>query len=239
MKVLILGHKGMLGNAVYKYLNSKTDVITQHLSDFRWYSKSFVRDILTFDGDYIINCIGAIPQRTDKFEVNYELPIWLDKNVKCKIIHPATDCEMDNDDYGKSKSKAGIYLESNGNNTKQIMTSIIGHELNSSNSLLDWFLNANGEVSGYSECYWNGNTTLEWAKQSYDMIINWDSYSKKTTIISECISKYELLNIIKGVYNKNIIVNQNNNIKANKCLLGIERDSIEIQLKELKEFYDN
>ena len=172
MKVLVLGHSGMLGSMVYDYLMGDYSIgfeIVDSLTSIpdRWPEESFKNKIREFEGDYIINCIGAIPQRTDKFEINYELPIWLDENVSCRVIHPATDCEMDEDDYGRSKFKAGRHLAIHGTKTKQIVTSIIGHELNTNVSLLDWFLNSKEEVSGYSECYWNGNTTLEWAKQAY------------------------------------------------------------------------
>ena len=107
IKVLVLGHGGMLGNAVCRYLNEQRDVsVVIDSQKNRWPSNSFKKSIKNFNGDYIINCIGAIPQRTNQFEVNYELPIWLDKNVDCRIIHPATDCEMDDDAYGISKWEA-------------------------------------------------------------------------------------------------------------------------------------
>ena len=70
MKVLVLGHNGMLGNVVCEYLRRLDDVsfvTTRH----RWSTDSFKTFIKNFDGDYIINCIGAIPQITDKFEINY------------------------------------------------------------------------------------------------------------------------------------------------------------------------
>ena len=98
MKVLVLGHFGMLGSTVYDYLKTMDDVLivmTRH----RWPTDSFKTSVRNFDGDYIINCIGAIPQRTNKFDVNYELPIWLDKNVSCRVIHQDTDSKRDEDDY--------------------------------------------------------------------------------------------------------------------------------------------
>ena len=239
MKVLVLGHTGMLGNAVCNYLHELNDVsfvIIKH----RWPTDSFKNDVKKFDGDYIINCIGAIPQRTNKFEINYELPIWLDENVDCRVIHPATDCEMDSDEYGKSKFKAGRHLSIHGTKTKQIVTSIIGHEIDTNFSLLDWFLNSEGQVFGWSEHYWNGNTTLEWAKQAYTMMTEWEKYAKRTVVSTNCISKYELLTIIKEVYNKDIIINEDDSVKANKCLNGqIKTTPIKEQLKELKAFYDN
>ena len=246
MKVLVLGHKGMLGHMVHKYLSTKEDceLIT---TDLRWPDKKFKDFIIDFwngqDGNYIINCIGAIHQRTDSFDVNTDLPIWLDDNIDynlsdCRVIHPGTDCEIDDDDYGNSKRKAAEYLIEKGQMTKIIKTSIIGHELNTKVSLLDWFLNSEDEVYGYTEAYWNGNTTLQWAKICYDLMRNWHDYEPIPIIPStNCVSKYELLNIIKDVYNKNIIINKNSNTSINKCLEGnIHVPSLKEQLEELKKF---
>ena len=101
MRVLILGHTGMLGNAVWRYLiresepdtELRTSVTeeTQIIAGLRWPNEDFKDVLKNYDGDYVVNCIGAIPQRTNKFEINYELPIWLDENVDCRIIHQATD----------------------------------------------------------------------------------------------------------------------------------------------------
>ncbi len=59
MKVLILGHSGMLGSMVYDYL-SKLDDVSTVIIRHRWPSDSFKTAVRNFDGDYIINCIGAI-----------------------------------------------------------------------------------------------------------------------------------------------------------------------------------
>jgi dTDP-4-dehydrorhamnose reductase len=246
MRVLVLGHKGMLGHMVYKYLSTKEDC-ELYTTDLRWPTEEFKDFIIDFwygrEGTYIINCIGAIHQRTNEFDVNTDLPIWLDDNIDynlsgCKVIHPGTDCEMDDDDYGNSKRKAAEYLKETGCMTKIIKTSIIGPELTSKVSLLDWFLDCGNEVSGYSEAYWNGNTTFQWAKICYDMMKNYDKYGVENIIASLCISKYELLNKIKIVYNKDISVVKNSNVKMDKCLVGdISTPSIEKQLEEMKEFY--
>ena len=78
MKILVLGHKGMLGHMVHKYLSTKKDceLVT---TEFRWENREFKKFILDFDGDFVVNCIGAIHQRTTDFGVNVELPEWLDK----------------------------------------------------------------------------------------------------------------------------------------------------------------
>ena len=237
VKVLVLGHTGMLGNCVHKYFSSFKNIETFSV-DGRWDDDDFLTENVNMDAEYVVNCNGAIPQITKDFEINYELPIWLDKNLECRVIHPGTDCEMDNDHYGISKVNASDYIKNDGERTKIIKTSIIGHELNSSNSLLDWFLNSKGSVSGYTRALWNGNTTLEWAEACLELINDWDIWKTETIIKSNCISKFKLLQEVAHVYNKDIEIKLDASVVADKCLVeGKLRKPIDIQLRELKEFY--
>jgi len=236
MKVLILGHEGMLGHMAMKYLESKN--IDFEIILGRWVDSK--NNISKFDGDYIINCIGAIPQKTNEFDINWEIPIWLDIHSPCRVIHPGTDCEMDNDAYGISKNIAGNYIRNLSKKTKSLKTSIIGPELKGNSSLLEWFLSQDGEVTGYSKALWNGNTTLEWAKQCLSLMDNWDLYSAETILCSEEISKYDLLLAIKETYNKDIEI-LSEAIGKDKCLKDaplIYSKNITEQLQELKEFYN-
>jgi dTDP-4-dehydrorhamnose reductase len=236
MNILILGHKGMLGHMLVKYLTYKHYSI--YTINDKYPTDEFKQYVLNFNGDYIINCIGAIPQKTNQFNINYELPIWLDINSKCKIIHPGTDCEIDNDDYGTSKRDASNYIKLKGLQTKILQTSIIGPELTSNYSLLEWFLNNENDVKGYTGAMWSGITTLEWAKQCFNLINNWDEYKVENIIESTCLSKYDLLNLIKEIFNKNINIIPDNKININKCLKGnIPSPNIKIQLQELKKYY--
>ena len=246
MKILVLGHKGMVGHMVYKYLSAKGDceLIT---TDLRWSTEEFKTFVTDFwwnrEGNYIINCIGAIHQKTNKFDVNIDLPIWLDDTIdynfsSCKVIHPGTDFEMDSDEYGISKKKAAEYISKKGMVTKMIRTSIFGPELVSKSSMFEWFMNSENEVNGWTQYYWNGITTLQWSKICYNMIINWDSYEIINIPATNCISKYELLNLIKRIFKKRIIINKNSDVKANRCLTGtINVKDINKQLVELKKFY--
>jgi len=232
MKVFILGHKGMLGHMVMKYLQSREiDIVTTQKRFPDWDIEMFTDDI-----DYIINCIGAIPQRTNDFKINYELPEWLNK-LDIRIIHPGTDCEMDIDEYGQSKKKASDYIKIYSSNTKILKTSIIGPELNSCASLMEWFLSQENEVKGYTKAMWNGNTTLEWAKQCLLLMNNWNKYHKETIISSKSISKYEMLLILKNLFNKEISI-QPIGLGKDKCLYGdIDTGNLIDQLTELKQFY--
>ena len=54
MNILVLGHKGMLGNAVHKFLENKK--ITVLTTESRWPSKEFKSFIKECDCDFVINC---------------------------------------------------------------------------------------------------------------------------------------------------------------------------------------
>lgn len=234
MKILILGHNGMLGHMANKYLCIDHEI---HTSNHYFPSQEFKRDVLLFKGDFIINAIGNIPQKSKSFSVNYELPIWLDQNTKTKIIHPGTDCELDDSEYGKSKKLASDYIKQNGNNSKILKCSIIGPEIKSHSSLFDWFLQQKNSVRGYTNVMWNGITTLEWSKQCLHAMLNWDQYQKETVIEGTCLSKYQLLNAIKEIFDKNIEIVPDGNITSNKCLKGtIKTVNIVEQLKDLKQY---
>jgi len=218
----------MLGHMVVKYLQSQEYDVVKFIGRFPENQKT----LLEFKGDYIINCIGAIPQRTNNFDINWYLPIWLDTHAPCKVIHPGTDCEMDDDDYGISN-----YIRNYGRQTKSIKTSILGPELYTKASLMEWFLNQENEIFGYTNAMWNGNTTLEWAKYCEHVMQAWNMVEPELILSSDCISKYELLCTIKKVFNKDIKINKKE-LGKDKCLVGtITTDPIIEQLEELKEFY--
>lgn len=238
MSILVLGHKGMLGHMVVKYLRDNSYEV--ETVDFKFPTTDFNTYIAEYSGDYIINCIGAIPQKTKEFNVNKELPIWLAENSKCKVIHPGTDCEMDDDAYGVSKRIARDFLVANSTNTKIIKASIIGPELGSRSSLLEWFLHSSEEVRGYSNAMWSGITTLEWSKQCRAILSDWESYPTETIVESTCLSKYNLLSLIKEIFNVDTNIVADPTVSVNKCLVGTtQATDITTQLHELKTYYYN
>lgn len=140
-KILILGHNGMLGNAVSQYFSSQNDYEVE-TTNTRWNKDDFIEYLSNSDADVIINCIGAIPQKKLSAEaytsINVELPIHLETLGK-KIIHPTTDCEFSGtipetekysktsardaeDDYGMSKAQISRRIEEDFSNTKMIRT---------------------------------------------------------------------------------------------------------------------
>lgn len=257
--VLILGHKGMLGNAVLSYFtqeNKYTVLITSE----RFGSEAFNNTLKESAADVIVNCIGLIPQKKPAPEeytkINIELPIFLETLGK-NVILPSTDCEFSGtispplkykkdaprdaeDEYGKSKAHVSKLIEDSFENTKVIRTSVIGHELTTHLSLLDWFLNSTTQVNGYTNHYWNGITTLQWAKVCEELIDNWDNHPQINQYgTDEIASKYDVLNTIKDVYGSDVAISPfETTPTVNKCL---ETDAVmptlKEQLVELKKFY--
>jgi dTDP-4-dehydrorhamnose reductase len=259
MKVLVLGHNGMLGRAAVAYFGTLPDVEV-HTTASRYGDADFKDAIDAIAPDFILNAIGKIPQKkpsdTDYTSINTELPLYLD-TLGYKVILPTTDCEFkgtippgeaynrtavrDADDvYGMSKAIPSAKLEAEGKNTKIIRTSIIGHEKDSAVALLDWFLAQEGSTRGYTNHYWNGITTLQWAKECYKLMKNWDTAPTLTQLgTPEHRSKYEVLLLAKAIYHKDIeVIPFAPEVGANKCVVSdYELPNLEIQLEELKAFY--
>ena len=94
------------------------------------------------------------------------------------------------------------------------------------------------QVNGYSQYYWNGNTTLTWSKYCVDLLNNWDSFEVETILHSDCISKMEILEHLNNIFFLNKTIIPVNEPSVNKCLFGgIKTPHIKNQIYELKEFY--
>jgi len=146
--------------------------------------------------NYVINCIGIIKpyindsdakQTETAFEINCAFPnrlqAWATERG-AKVIQIATDCvfsgskgnylETDEHDaldvYGKSKSMG----EAKGDSMMHLRVSIIGPEVDRNSSLLEWVRNQpkNAEISGYTDHFWNGITSMHFAKIARGIIEN-------------------------------------------------------------------
>ena len=234
MKILILGHKGMLGFTVHQYFKDQNiECVT---TDYRWPSKEFKNVVKNFKGEAIINCIAVTTPDKSKININFELPIYLDKNSNCKIIHPGTDNENEMGLYAASKSKASLWILNDGKNTKIIRSSIIGPELNPKPYLFE-FINNSKEISLSNYALWNGCTTLYWAKFSLDLINNWDKHKNDNIIGSDCLSKVQLAYFIKDIFKLDIKIKPTQDKAFNRCLKQSDYSvPIQEQLIDLKNF---
>ena len=180
--------------------------------------------------DLVVNAIGLIKQLIDEgnqedvrtaYLINSDLPRDLNtyaKDSSTPIIQIGTDCvysglegnysedsEFDcNDLYGLSKVSGELESKS----MMTIRCSIIGHEVKSSVSLMDWFLSqpASTSVNGYTNHIWNGVTTLTFARVVHG-VISKNTYSPGTIhlVPKDQVSKFELLKILAEVYRRNDI----------------------------------
>ena len=199
------------------------------------------KTINKFNPDYLINCVGLIKQLfknkniKDAWYLNSTLPSKLSKIAKrnnFKIIHLSTDCvfkgsrgnysethKADAEDfYGISKLKGEIKSK----NVLNIRTSIIGHEINSNYSLLNWFLNQK-KVKGFKNAFFTGLTTLELSYFIINKIILKNVFINGLYHISgPKISKLDLLKIIKKIYKTKTIINIDNDFKIDRSLNSIK-----------------
>ncbi|MDA9896988.1 SDR family oxidoreductase [Pelagibacterales bacterium] len=176
----------------------------------------------------VINCIGVTKHlfnrysNEDIFYINSELPYILlsecNKNGS-RLIHLSTDCvfsgikgnynEQDipdaKDIYGLSKAKG----EFNNNKHLTIRTSVIGHEVISSNGLLEWFLSQSISCDGFVNAIFSGLTTFELSKVISNIILVNEKIFGLYNIGGYPINKYDLLNLFAEIYGKDIHIYKN------------------------------
>ncbi|MCW7482113.1 dTDP-4-dehydrorhamnose reductase family protein [Leptospira kanakyensis] len=222
--------------------------------------------IVQIEPDVIINCIGIIKQLDIANDPLYVIPINsllpyrlsdLAERFNAKLIHISTDCVFDgkkgnyfesdkpnaDDLYGKSKELGEIKDRSH---VLTLRTSLIGHELHSSHSLVDWFLTQNKSVNGYTKAIFSGLTTIEMAKVIHNHIISKSSAFGLYHLAVNPISKFELLTLIKEIYKKEIEVFPSDIFQIDRSLNSerFNRDFIynppdwKQLIQEMKEYHD-
>jgi dTDP-4-dehydrorhamnose reductase len=218
-----------------------------------------------FNPDFVINCIGVIKQNEKSndlykiIQLNSLLPHYLAKLAKkynSRLLHFSTDCvflgkkgnykESDladaQDFYGRSK----LLGEVNYSNTITLRTSMIGHEIDGNKSLLEWFLSQNQNIKGYNKAIFSGFPTNEIARIIDKYIVSNIALRGTYHLSSNPISKYDLLLLIKKIYQKDIQIIKDENIKIDRSLnsysfkkiTGFKPKSWNIMIKEMKKFYE-
>lgn len=217
MKIAVLGSTGMLGSMLVRHLNG--DVATPKLDASMPFNTELVKTLK--DYDWIVNAIGKIPQRCkDDFafwKVNAGFPYRLAnvaETLNINVIQIATDCIYDGkrgdyseldvanptDVYGRSKLEGEVVSH----NMSHVRCSIVGPETHGK-SLLGWFLNQPlaTSINGYTNHWWNGITTLHFAKVcqgiiNYNLLLNHIHH----LVSSDKVSKYELLKLFAKEFDR-------------------------------------
>jgi dTDP-4-dehydrorhamnose reductase len=175
--------------------------------------------------EVVINCIGVIKQLASAKDPLVTIPIntlfphrlaLACKAAGSRLIHISTDCVFsgakgmytendpsDADDlYGKSKYLGEVDYP----HCVTLRTSIIGHELNTCCSLIDWFLAQEEPVKGFTRAIYTGFPTVEMARIIAEYVIPHESLRGLYQVSSEPISKYDLLQLVAEQYGKRITI---------------------------------
>ncbi|PIZ00991.1 NAD-dependent dehydratase [bacterium (Candidatus Gribaldobacteria) CG_4_10_14_0_8_um_filter_33_9] len=232
-RILILGSTGMLGSMLTKYfckLEKYEIYLSSRLKSFSYKNEikfdPLISDIYSLPFmDYYINAIGIIKPHMlssleDSIYINSIFPRKLAnycESINTNLLQITTDCCFSGregnynedslhdalDEYGKSKSLGEP------KNCMVLRTSIIGPELHKNVSLISWVLQQNNKtINGFINHFWNGITTLQYAKICEE-IIDKNLYTKDLFHIfsPNIVSKYELVRLISEKYKINATIN--------------------------------
>lgn len=185
----------------------------------------------------VINCVGVIKQLSAAKDplaciaINALFPHQLAQasaKVDARLIHISTDCVFsgkkgryvesdfpDCDDlYGRTKLLGEVDYP----HAVTLRTSIIGHELHSSVSLIDWFLAQQGRVKGFTKAIYSGFPTVEMARIISEVVIPRSELRGLYHVSSEPISKYDLLFLVKEKYGKVIEIEPSSDFHCDRSL---------------------
>ena len=180
--------------------------------------------IRTVQPQVIFNAVGIIKQLPSSKNVIKTLSInsifphrlaEMAEKIDARLINISTDCVFDGkkgnyneedfpnatDLYGKSKNLGEVTDK----NCLTLRTSIIGRELSTQHSLVEWFLSNRGKsVKGYVKAIYTGFPTIVLADIIADLIENHKNLSGLYHVSAEPINKYDLLKLIKDAYHAEI-----------------------------------
>lgn len=186
----------------------------------------------------IFNAVGIIKQLPSSKNVIKTLTInsifphrlaEIAEKFNARLLSISTDCVFDGkkgnyneedvsdaaDVYGKSKNLGEV----TGKNCLTLRTSIIGRELQTAHSLVEWFLSNRGKtVKGYVNAIYSGFPTIVLADIIADLIENHKDLSGLYHVSADPINKYELLTLIKEAFQAEIEIEPFEDFKIDRSL---------------------
>jgi len=190
--------------------------------------------------DIVINAIGIIKQVPSAkdvittLEINSIFPNRLAEfsaKYGFRLINISTDCVFDGvtgnysesdvsnatDLYGKSKNLGEVIAD----NCLTLRTSIIGRELDSSHSLIEWFLsNRGGLAKGFVDAIYSGFPTTIFADIIKNLLIEHKELSGLYHVAADPINKFDLLTLINRYYDASITITLSHELKIDRSLDG-------------------
>lgn len=188
--------------------------------------------------DCVVNAIGVIKQAPEMADplatltVNSVFPVRLQMLAERHgfgLITISTDCifagrkgnysEADIPDatdlYGVSK----FLGEVGGENALTVRTSLIGRELGTSQSIVEWFIgNRGGRVKGFPRAIYSGFPTVVFADVIADLVENHRELNGVWNITSEPISKLDLLVLLNRYFDANVEITPDDSVVIDRSL---------------------
>jgi dTDP-4-dehydrorhamnose reductase len=187
--------------------------------------------------DVVVNCISLSKDLLKAGDPLRLIPIYsllphrlasLCSSYSARLVHISTDGvflgtkgNYKEDDPADARDLYGIskYLgEVHYSNTITLRTSIIGHELQSSQGLIDWFLSQKERCKCFSQVVFSGFPTVVLAKIIRDVVIPRPDLFGLYHLASRPISKCELLRLVAEVYGKSIEIIPDNQMVYDRSL---------------------
>ena len=187
-----------------------------------------------------MNAIGVVKQLPSAknviktLEINSMFPNRLAELAQThgfRLITISTDCVFDgvrgfysendqpnaNDLYGKSKNLGEVSAAG----CVTLRTSIIGRELGSAHSLVEWFLsNRGGSVKGFTNAIYSGFPTIVFADIITSLITDHKEISGLYHVAADPITKFDLLTLVNKYYETGIDIVASDELKIDRSLDG-------------------
>lgn len=254
MNLLVLGANGMAGRMISTYFMEKGNEVTgfdrnavmhctRGMAGDALDKDTLVELVASDDYDAVINCIGLLNQFAEENHalaayLNGYLPHFLadlTKNSRARVLHMSTDCVFSGKRGGYTekdlrdgetfydRSKALGELEDDKNLT--LRGSIVGPDSNPHGiGLLNWFMQQNGSVRGFTKAMWTGQTTLQVAK-TMEAAINAGATGLVNTVPDTSISKYDMLKLFNHyLRNDEVDIQPYDDFVADKSLVRTNND---------------
>jgi dTDP-4-dehydrorhamnose reductase len=211
----------------------------------------------------VINCVGLVKQLDEANDPLSAIPInsilphrlaRLCSLVGARLVHLSTDCvfsgakgmysESDVPDaydvYGRTKLLGEVSYA----HTITLRTSIIGHELKGSSSLIGWFLAQQGSVKGFSRAVFSGLPTVEIARIVNEHVLPDAGLHGLYHLSADPIDKYQLLQLVANVYGKETDIVEDQSLVIDRSLdssrfrdeTGFKPDSWPVLIRRMYDF---
>lgn len=253
MRFLVLGCNGMAGHMISLYLKeqghkvlgfalTKSSLVDSVVGDAQ--DAAFIKELIGVDKfDTVINCIGLLNKTCDEQQamaiyLNSYFPHQLAKfteSTHTQIIHMSTDCVFSGKrgQYTEEDFRDGVTFydrtkalgEIANDKDLTMRQSIVGPDINQNGiGLLNWFMQQQGEVDGYTGAMWTGQTTFQLAK-TMEAAAKEKAHGLYNMVPDTSISKCDLLELFnKYIRKEKVTIIPVNKMATDKSLKRVHWD---------------